>query len=202
MHRRLNLLLYLSPEWKPEWGGDIQLWDETVKNCEASFSPKFNRCVIFETNEISYHGVVPVSPSAPGPRQSFATYYYTREAPAHWTGVRLATVWLPKAKKEMRYLLIASYVLVVIGITCTFLVKGHIPVLKIIAIDVLLPLISGSVYTMRVVPLRSPFMFRWKYIEAAPLFWTVSAGIIAGGALIDVYPFVTDLTNKWPLLFM
>jgi hypothetical protein len=93
LHRRLNLLLYLNPKWEPEWGGDIQLWDVEVKRCEASFAPTFNRCVIFETNEISNHGVVPVSSSASIPRKSFAAYYYTREAPTHWTGVAHSTIF-------------------------------------------------------------------------------------------------------------
>jgi len=65
LHRRLNLLLYLNESWQPSWGGQFQLWDKDVQKCEAVFDPIFNRCVIFETNEISFHGVVPVSPSAP-----------------------------------------------------------------------------------------------------------------------------------------
>ena len=83
LHRRLNLLLYLNSPWEDSWGGQFQLWDKDVRHCEATFAPLFNRCVIFETSEISYHGVVPVSPNAPSPRKSFATYYYTREAPAY-----------------------------------------------------------------------------------------------------------------------
>lgn len=102
LHRRLNLLLYLNPMWNDQWGGDIQLWDKDVKHCEASFKPAFNRCVIFETNEISYHGVVPVSPSAPMPRQSFATYYYTREAPAHWTGVAHSTIFKARPEEQTK----------------------------------------------------------------------------------------------------
>jgi hypothetical protein len=98
LHRRLNLLLYLNPSWKEEWGGHIQLWDKEVKKCEASFVPAFNRCVIFETSEISFHGVTPVSPKAPTARQSFATYYYTREAPSYWSGVGHSTIF--KARPE------------------------------------------------------------------------------------------------------
>lgn len=101
-HRRLNLLLYLNPSWKDEWGGQIELWDEGVEHCGASFSPIFNRCVIFETNEISFHGVVPVSPSAPTPRKSFATYYYTKEAPAHWTGVSHSTIFRARPDEKMK----------------------------------------------------------------------------------------------------
>jgi Rps23 Pro-64 3,4-dihydroxylase Tpa1-like proline 4-hydroxylase len=100
LHRRLNLLLYLNPKWDESWGGHIQLWDKDVSKCEQAFVPKQNRCVIFETSEISYHGVVPVTVNAPPPRISFATYYYTREAPANWTGNVHSTIF--KARPEER----------------------------------------------------------------------------------------------------
>lgn len=106
LHRRLNLLVYLNREWKEEWGGQIQLWDKDVKKCEASFLPKFNRCVIFETSDISYHGVMPIAPSAPGPRISFATYYYTKEAPAHWTGVAHSTIFKARPEEKLRGLVL------------------------------------------------------------------------------------------------
>ncbi|OKO73843.1 hypothetical protein AC630_27710 [Bradyrhizobium sp. AS23.2] len=106
LHRRLNLLVYLNPEWKEDWGGQIQLWDKDVKNCDASFIPKFNRCVIFETSDISYHGVMPISAAAPGPRISFATYYYTKEAPAHWTGVAHSTIFKARPEEKFRGLVL------------------------------------------------------------------------------------------------
>jgi 2OG-Fe(II) oxygenase superfamily len=96
LHRRLNLLLYLNPTWQSRWGGQFQLWDAEVKHCVETFDPIFNRCVIFETNEISFHGVIPVSPDAPVPRKSFATYYYTEEAPAHWNGLRHSTLFVAR----------------------------------------------------------------------------------------------------------
>jgi len=98
LHRRLNILVYLNRKWDPKWGGDLQLWDREVKNCEAAFAPIFNRCVVFETSNISYHGVVPVAREAPFPRQSFAAYYYTREAPPFWTGEEHSTIF--KARPE------------------------------------------------------------------------------------------------------
>jgi hypothetical protein len=86
LHRRLNILIYLNKDWRPEWGGNIELWDKDVTICRHSFSPVFNRCVVFETNDISYHGVTAVTCPEGRTRRSFAAYYYTREAPAHWTG--------------------------------------------------------------------------------------------------------------------
>jgi Rps23 Pro-64 3,4-dihydroxylase Tpa1-like proline 4-hydroxylase len=102
LHRRLNLLLYLNPVWDEQWGGHIQLWDRDVKHCVSSFAPKLNRCVIFETSDISYHGVTPITADAPMPRQSFATYYYTKEAPAHWTGEYHNTIFKARPNEWVR----------------------------------------------------------------------------------------------------
>ncbi len=93
LHRRLNILIYFNKDWKPEWGGNIELWDADVKKCHHSFSPVFNRCVVFETNEVSYHGVTAVMCPEGMARKSFAAYYYTREAPAHWTGEAHSTIF-------------------------------------------------------------------------------------------------------------
>lgn len=102
LHRRLNLLLYLNPVWEEKWGGHFQLWDRDVKHCEATFTPIFNRCVIFETSDISYHGVLPVADVAPTPRKSFATYYYTKEAPGHWTGASHSTIFKARPEERLR----------------------------------------------------------------------------------------------------
>jgi Rps23 Pro-64 3,4-dihydroxylase Tpa1-like proline 4-hydroxylase len=106
LHRRLNLLLYLNPVWNDSWGGHIQLWDKDVKICRQAFAPALNRCVIFETSEISFHGVVPVSPAAPYPRISFAAYYYTREAPQNWDGKAHSTIFKARPEERLRGLVL------------------------------------------------------------------------------------------------
>jgi hypothetical protein len=109
LHRRLNLLLYLNPTWEESWGGHIQLWDKDVKQCRQSFAPALNRCVIFETSESSFHGVVPIAHNAPHPRISFATYYYTKEAPAGWDGKVHSTVFKARPEERIRaYLLMPA----------------------------------------------------------------------------------------------
>jgi hypothetical protein len=102
LYRRINLLLYLNPHWKPEWGGEIQLWDKEVQRCEQAFAPVLNRCVIFETSETSYHGVTPVAQEAPFSRHSFATYYYTEEAPPNWSGKVHSTVFRARPEERLR----------------------------------------------------------------------------------------------------
>jgi len=50
----------------------------------GKYSPSFNRCVIFETNEISYHGhPKPLRTPDDVNRKSIATYYYTKTRPQH-----------------------------------------------------------------------------------------------------------------------
>lgn len=93
LHRRLNILVYFNRDWRPEWGGNIELWDEKVKVCHHSFSPIFNRCVIFATNDISYHGVTAVKCPQGNTRKSYAAYYYSKEAPDGWDGTIHSTIF-------------------------------------------------------------------------------------------------------------
>lgn len=96
LHRRLNILLYLNPRWKEDWGGQIELWNKDVSVCEHSFVPKFNRCVVFETNEVSFHGVADIKCPDEEVRRSYAAYYYTKEPPAHWDGESHGTIFKPR----------------------------------------------------------------------------------------------------------
>lgn len=78
--RRINLLVYLNPGWKEEWGGKLELWDKEMKGCVESILPVFNRCVIFNTDHDSYHGhPEPMSCPEGTFRRSIALYYYTIE---------------------------------------------------------------------------------------------------------------------------
>ncbi len=85
LERRVNILIYLNKDWSPEYGGQIELWDEDLKNCVVSKTPQFNRCVIFNTTSTSMHGN-PQTINHPDniPRRSIALYYYT----ATWDGTR------------------------------------------------------------------------------------------------------------------
>jgi 2OG-Fe(II) oxygenase superfamily len=106
LHRRLNILIYFNKDWEPEWGGNIELWDRDVKVCRHSFSPIFNRCVVFATSEISYHGVTAVNCPADRSRKSFAAYYYTKEAPTGWDGHEHSTVFKARPNEVLKgYLL-------------------------------------------------------------------------------------------------
>jgi len=102
LHRRMNILIYFNKGWQEGWGGDVEIWDLKVKKCHYSFSPIFNRCVIFETNDISYHGVTAVHCPQGESRKSFAAYYYTKEAPGHWTGRKHSTIFKARPDEKLK----------------------------------------------------------------------------------------------------
>lgn len=78
VHRRLNLILYLNPGWREEWGGHLNFYDSDGKNAETTIIPRGNRTLIFETHDFSYHGH-PEPLRCPGDegRSSIILYYYT-----------------------------------------------------------------------------------------------------------------------------
>jgi len=102
LFRRLNILVFFNEGWRPEWGGELELWDARVATRRQAFLPIFNRCVVFETSEKSFHGVPQVS-SPPGTlRLSCAAYYYTHEPPPAWDGRYHSTVFRPRPDERWK----------------------------------------------------------------------------------------------------
>ncbi|MDX1460859.1 MAG: 2OG-Fe(II) oxygenase [Xanthomonadales bacterium] len=106
-HRRLNLIVYLNPEWQDAWGGSLQLHrDPYLPPSQDEIkvvTPLANRCVIFETNEYSWHGFKRIT--LPEDRQhmsrkSFALYYYTDERPADETAPEHSTIYVEEHLPE------------------------------------------------------------------------------------------------------
>jgi hypothetical protein len=74
--RRVNLIVYLAKNWKPEYGGGLQLWDRDLKQCRFTAPVDFNVAVLFRTSDISYHGLPdPVKCPEGMMRKSLAVYY-------------------------------------------------------------------------------------------------------------------------------
>lgn len=79
-YRRLNLLAYMNKEWQESYGGYLELWDMDKRQCVKNIAPTFNRAVLFETSEISYHGhPLPMRLPQGVTRKSLSVYYYTAE---------------------------------------------------------------------------------------------------------------------------
>ncbi|MDZ4757070.1 MAG: 2OG-Fe(II) oxygenase [Bacteroidota bacterium] len=77
IHRRINLLVFFNKDWKDEYGGGTEMWNADMTKLEKVVLPNFNRCVIFETNEISYHGYDKIKIPENISRKSFYSYFYT-----------------------------------------------------------------------------------------------------------------------------
>ncbi len=102
LHRRLNLILFLNPEWREEWGGSLELhlnpWLPPAENRVKTVIPVANRCVLFETSEHSWHGFSRIeTPEGRGiTRRSIAVYFYTRERPLEETVPGHSTVYVQR----------------------------------------------------------------------------------------------------------
>jgi hypothetical protein len=98
-HRRLNLIIYLNHDWPDAWGGVLELHrdpraadDEIVR-----ISPRFNRAVIFETTEHSWHGFSTIclpEDSRHRSRRSIALYFYSSERPSRELATTHSTIYV------------------------------------------------------------------------------------------------------------
>lgn len=83
LQRRVNLLWYGTPGYRREWGGRLGLYGNASADAPGPLTkvidPVFNRAVIFDTTQNSWHGLVDPWKSE-APRQSLAVYYLTKPA--------------------------------------------------------------------------------------------------------------------------
>ena len=85
-HRRLNLIVYLNREWGDAWGGSLELHTDprAADDRITTITPLYNRAVIFETIEWSWHGFSRIALPADKTslsRKSIALYFYTIDRP-------------------------------------------------------------------------------------------------------------------------
>jgi len=81
--RRVNLLIYLNEDWEEAYRGHLELWARDMSACQQRILPIFNRCVVFNTDEDSYHGLPdPIQCPEDQTRKSIALYYFTEEEKA------------------------------------------------------------------------------------------------------------------------
>ena len=81
LQRKLNLIVYLSPQLQPEHGGHLGFWQHDAANqtpgaLAQEITPRFNRAVLFDTTQNAWHGMSRPLLCPPDVfRQSLAVYY-------------------------------------------------------------------------------------------------------------------------------
>ena len=81
LQRKLNIIIYLTENWDISWGGNLEFWSHDKKNNKPKEKIKtidniFNRAVIFDTTQNSWHGFPqPLTCPKNVYRKSIAMYY-------------------------------------------------------------------------------------------------------------------------------
>jgi Rps23 Pro-64 3,4-dihydroxylase Tpa1-like proline 4-hydroxylase len=114
LDRRINLLLYLNPGWKKEWGGNLELYYENSLDSPCvSITPEFNRCVIFSTTSFTYHGnPEPIECPSGVSRKSIALYYFSLGRPKSEFSSNHSTLFVEtKGEKYKKHFTIKTLVI-------------------------------------------------------------------------------------------
>ena len=73
--RALNLLYYVSPDWKLSDGGNLELWPRGMKEKQIVIESKYNRLVVMVTHQKSWHSVSKVISNKS--RCCISNYYFS-----------------------------------------------------------------------------------------------------------------------------
>ena len=78
-YRALNLLYYVTPDWRAEYGGNLELWDGGPRRPQRTLPAVFNRLILMATNRTSWHSVSEVRHE--GVRCCVSNYYFSKVSP-------------------------------------------------------------------------------------------------------------------------
>ena len=104
MQRKLNIIVYLTKEWKKEWGGGLELWSHdketnSPKECVKVVDNIFNRAIIFDTTQNSWHGLPKHIDCPEGVVRKSIAAYYIQPAPAS-TENRVRALFAPREEQK------------------------------------------------------------------------------------------------------
>ena len=105
LHRRLNVLFYLNKEWDTAWGGNFEVHSDPQhpkKNQFQKFAPDFNRVIVMETSERSWHGYDQIKLPHPDTqsRKSISIYLFSRTRPEDQIAPRHSTFYAMRPLPE------------------------------------------------------------------------------------------------------
>ena len=81
LHRALSFIVYLTPEWNPDWGGALGFYDFKNNNLVNAIDCVFNRAVIWQYHKLGFHGYKePLTCPEDLQRTTFRLFYYTSDS--------------------------------------------------------------------------------------------------------------------------
>jgi 2OG-Fe(II) oxygenase superfamily len=84
LDKRLSINIYLNKNWRSDYGGQLELWDDEMKQSIKKIEPEFNTMSLFSTTDFSYHGVPnPLNCPPSISRKAISLFYYSNGRPAH-----------------------------------------------------------------------------------------------------------------------
>lgn len=102
LQRKINIILYINPLWKPEYGGSLGLWSDIngqPNQIEEKVDCIFNRALIFDTTQNSWHGICEdINAEFDLTRNSLAAYYLTN--PPLGTDERMKVKYAPREDQK------------------------------------------------------------------------------------------------------
>lgn len=100
-YRVLNLLYYITPNWKSENGGNLELWDEKVTK-PVEIPSLFNRLVLMATGDKTWHSVNAVK--GEGTRRCVSNYYFSPHSPNGYETTHV-TYFMARPEQKLRRLI-------------------------------------------------------------------------------------------------
>lgn len=79
---RINILVYLNPEWPESYGGQLELWKRGGREPGRVVQPHAPNVVVFETDAAAIHGLpTPIACPEGEARLSLNCFYYSEQPP-------------------------------------------------------------------------------------------------------------------------
>jgi Rps23 Pro-64 3,4-dihydroxylase Tpa1-like proline 4-hydroxylase len=97
-YRVLNLLFYVTPDWRAEYGGSLELWSRDAKT-RIEVEARCNRLVLMETHAASWHSVNEVKVDR---HRACVSNYYFSATPASGRPHRQVTLFRGRPEHTWR----------------------------------------------------------------------------------------------------
>lgn len=97
--RVANALFYVSPGWRPEHGGSLELWPEGPRGRRTVIPALFNRLVLMETHDRSWHSVDRIRSDR---RRCCVSNYYFSSVPSRESQVFTVTSFRGRPEQRLR----------------------------------------------------------------------------------------------------